>query len=80
MFAKVSNASKFGFILLVKYLEAKGYQLIDCQQETSHLRSLGGNNISRSDFLEMVNDNKKEITRPGNWKEEPEDLFKYLKN
>ena len=34
MFAKVSNASKFGFISLVKQLKQKGFLLIDCQQET----------------------------------------------
>ena len=40
MFAKVSNASKFGFISLVKQLIKKDFVLIDCQQETKHLESL----------------------------------------
>jgi leucyl/phenylalanyl-tRNA---protein transferase len=47
MFAKVSNASKFGFITLVKKLIADGFQLIDCQQETPHLASLGARAITR---------------------------------
>ena len=41
MFAKRSNASKFGFISLVRRLKEEGYTLIDCQQETRHLGSLG---------------------------------------
>ena len=46
MFAKVSNASKFGFISLVKKLQELNFKLIDCQQETSHLKSLGASPVS----------------------------------
>ena len=67
MFSKESNASKFGFITLVKYLSAKGYVLIDCQQETKHLKSLGGRSISRNDFLKIITDNQNEVTTPGSW-------------
>ena len=58
MFAKVSNASKFGFITLVKKLIADGFQLIDCQQETPHLASLGAKAISRELFLNILKENK----------------------
>ena len=58
MFAKVSNASKFGFIILVKKLIADGFQLIDCQQETPHLASLGAKKISRQIFLDILKENK----------------------
>lgn len=51
MFTRVSNASKFGFISLVQWLEQRGFILIDCQQETRHLASLGARSIPRSDFL-----------------------------
>jgi leucyl/phenylalanyl-tRNA--protein transferase len=50
MFSTVSNASKFGFISLVRVLEAKGIQLIDCQQETKHLKSMGAKMISKELF------------------------------
>ncbi|GAA4308490.1 leucyl/phenylalanyl-tRNA--protein transferase [Pontixanthobacter gangjinensis] len=54
MFAKASNASKFGFIRLVQKLKEEGVKLIDCQIYTSHLESLGGEEIPRKDFLEYL--------------------------
>lgn len=73
MFSKVSNASKFGFITLVKYLISKDYTLIDCQQETRHLQSLGGKNISRNAFLKRITENQKFPTTPGKWDQLTED-------
>ncbi|GJM34878.1 MAG: leucyl/phenylalanyl-tRNA--protein transferase [Saprospiraceae bacterium] len=69
MFAKESNASKFGFISLVKILQKQGYWLIDCQQETRHLESLGGERIDRKDFLSWLEKNQQEPTLTGNWKD-----------
>ena len=54
MFAKVSNASKYGFIHLVKELEKGGVRLIDCQMYTPHLASLGAGEIPRSVFLKYL--------------------------
>lgn len=51
MFAKVSNASKVGFITLV---QQSHYKLIDCQVHTHHLESLGAESISRTHFLEYL--------------------------
>ena len=51
MFAKKSNASKFGFIKLVRKLREEGVKLIDCQVYTAHLASLGAREIPRSEFL-----------------------------
>lgn len=59
MFTKASNASKFGFISLVRDLQKKGFELIDCQQETQHLASLGAEAISRADFLAHLKENQK---------------------
>ena len=67
MFAKVSNASKFGFISLVKQLKQKGFLLIDCQQETKHLESLGAAAIKRKDFIEFLKNNEIEETYLGSW-------------
>ena len=60
MFAFVSNASKFGFITFVEKLKDLGCQLIDCQQETPHLTSLGGRTIQRSEFLKIIRGNENE--------------------
>ncbi len=51
MFAKVSNASKVGFIALV---QNSNYKLIDCQLQTKHLESLGAKHISRSEFINCL--------------------------
>jgi leucyl/phenylalanyl-tRNA---protein transferase len=65
MFSKVSNASKFGFISFVQKIREMGIELIDCQQETAHLTSLGARVISRDLFLEAIkkNENAPQILR-----------------
>jgi leucyl/phenylalanyl-tRNA---protein transferase len=54
MFAKKSNASKFGFIRLVQKLALEGVRIIDCQVYTDHLASLGAEEIPRSAFLKYL--------------------------
>ncbi len=54
MFAKVSNASKYGFIKYVRKLKAEGVSLIDCQIYTEHLNSLGATEIPRKEFLDYL--------------------------
>ena len=67
MFSLESNASKFGFILLVQKLKELGFRLIDCQQKTNHLKSLGGRSIPREDFLEYLDQNTREPSLLGSW-------------
>ncbi len=67
MFSQVSNASKFGFISMVRNLHDLGFQVIDCQQETHHLESLGAEAISREDFLNILVDNQKYPLEQGQW-------------
>ncbi len=67
MFTRVPNASKAGFIVLVRALQQSGFLLIDCQQETEHLKSLGARPISRKTFLEMLRENLSEPTLRGRW-------------
>jgi leucyl/phenylalanyl-tRNA--protein transferase len=54
MFARVTDASKIALAYLVHFLQAQGVLMIDCQQETAHLASLGAQPISRADFLRHV--------------------------
>ena len=54
MFHLAPNASKFGFIALVRALRERGFELIDCQQRTRHLASLGARSISRPEFMEQL--------------------------
>jgi len=67
MFAHKSNASKYGFIQLVKWLEAKGFWLIDCQQETQHLMSLGAEMISSDTFYGTLRKNILQTFVSGKW-------------
>jgi leucyl/phenylalanyl-tRNA--protein transferase len=54
MFARVSDASKVALAYLVAFLRSHGVEMVDCQQETSHLASLGAAPISRARFLEHL--------------------------
>jgi len=67
MFSKASNASKFGFISLVRKLVELDFDLIDCQQKTQYLGSLGAKEIPRKDFLEHLASNKEKPTLKGDW-------------
>lgn len=78
MFSKVNNASKVGFITLVRMLENWDFSLIDCQQETRHLKSLGARSISRSNFLKYIERNKKEKNIRRTWKGITDDPFKNI--
>ncbi len=51
MFASVTDGSKVALAYLVAFLRSQGVAMIDCQQETGHLASLGAAPIARSDFL-----------------------------
>lgn len=57
MFSRASNASKLALVYLVSFLQARGIQHIDCQQETGHLASLGASPINRQDFLLLLSKN-----------------------
>lgn len=54
MFSKVSNASKAGFIHMVREQQERGSILIDCQIYTAHLERLGAEEIPRADFLRTL--------------------------
>ena len=54
MFTHVSNASKAALVHLVQRLRPAGFPMIDCQQETAHLASLGARHVSRADFATRI--------------------------
>ena len=56
MFAKVSNASKAGFIHFVES-NKDNLELIDCQSHTEHLESLGAKMIPKKEFLKILHEN-----------------------
>ena len=54
MFADVSDASKSAYAVLIKHLKKWGYEFIDCQVPTDHLKSLGAKEVSREYFLNRL--------------------------
>jgi leucyl/phenylalanyl-tRNA--protein transferase len=50
MFAWASDASKIALAALVAFCRHHGIELIDCQQNTGHLASLGAHELPRSAF------------------------------
>ena len=51
MFADRTDASKMALAALVAFCRAQDIPLIDCQQNTRHLASLGAAEISRAEFV-----------------------------
>jgi len=56
MFAREPDASKTALVSLARMLETHDFSVIDCQQSTRHLASLGAREISRAAFLERVDE------------------------
>jgi len=54
MFARVTDASKIALAYLVHFLRKNNVAMIDCQQETAHLASLGAMPIARNEFIERL--------------------------
>ena len=54
MFADVRDASKAAYATLIKHLKEWGYDFVDCQVPTNHLKSLGAKEVSRTYFLDKL--------------------------
>ena len=54
MFAEESDASKSAYAILIAHLKEWGYEFIDCQVPTNHLKSLGAKEVHREYFLERL--------------------------
>jgi len=54
MFTHTTDASKSSYATLIKHLKHWGYDFIDCQVPTDHLKSLGAKEVSRDYFLERL--------------------------
>jgi leucyl/phenylalanyl-tRNA---protein transferase len=54
MFTRQSDASKIALATLVAFCEREGIALIDCQQNTAHLASMGAYEVPRTEFCAHV--------------------------
>ena len=69
MFTRVPDASKIALAALCAYCLQHDIRIIDCQQNTHHLASLGAREIERADFVAQVAQNAVLPTPP--WRFEP---------
>lgn len=69
MFHRVSDASKVAFYTLCQLAKALDFSFIDCQMHTDHLVSLGAEEITQDQFLDMLAKSNKVATRQGNWRD-----------
>ena len=55
MFSQEPNTSKLALIHLARFMQRHGGQLIDCQLETPHLKSMGGRFIPYEEYMDALN-------------------------
>ncbi len=68
MFARATDASKVGFVTLVRQLERWGIELVDAQVHTAHLERFGAEAWPRSRYLEELARLLTKPTRRGPWR------------
>jgi leucyl/phenylalanyl-tRNA--protein transferase len=56
MFSRESDASKVALCAWVAKLRELGFRVIDCQQNTAHLASMGAREIDREIFLQHLHE------------------------
>jgi leucyl/phenylalanyl-tRNA--protein transferase len=67
MFHYESNASKVALFFLVEFMKKHNFDMIDAQQQTAHLRSLGASILKRTEFIGVVKKSLQKTTLKGNW-------------
>jgi leucyl/phenylalanyl-tRNA--protein transferase len=65
MISLLPNASKFALVKFVRYFERQGLYMIDCQQATAYMQSMGGVEVERSFFRKELN---KAVNMGKDWK------------
>lgn len=81
MFMRRTDASKVAFAYLLTQLKRWNFGLVDCQQATGHLASLGAATIPRQRFLDelgrLIHSNDTPL-RPGPWRFDDDLLVELL--
>jgi len=67
MFFRIPDASKVALYCLVERLKSWDFKLIDSQQDTAHMRRMGGEPIDLEDFLRHLKNALKHSTFQGKW-------------
>jgi leucyl/phenylalanyl-tRNA--protein transferase len=67
MFSQVTDASKVALVGMVRFLEQRGFALIDCQVASQHTTSLGARTIPRREFLRLLELYCRQPGTPQSW-------------
>lgn len=67
MFQTKTNASKTAFYHLAQFLKANDFELIDMQQGSQLMKTMGAHFIPRKDFLKDLKVLTKNLSLVGNW-------------
>jgi leucyl/phenylalanyl-tRNA--protein transferase len=78
MFSRKSNASKIALAALSAWCIQNQVVMIDCQQETGHLRSMGAKPIPRLDFLQQLQASLNQTNIIKSWKFDKQILTHWL--
>ena len=70
MFSDQPDASKVAFAASVEWLGGRGFELVDCQVDTEHLRRFGAREIRRAEFLARLRNALASSTVKGPWRVE----------
>jgi leucyl/phenylalanyl-tRNA---protein transferase len=68
MFADRPDASKIAFATAVEWMRSRGFELVDCQVDTDHLRRFGAREIPRAEFLARLRNALASPTARGAWR------------
>jgi len=67
MFHTKTDASKVALYNLCQFLIRNGFELIDSQQETGHMKRMGAAPIPRKEFIKLLKGLVKQQSLVGNW-------------
>ncbi|WP_187647214.1 leucyl/phenylalanyl-tRNA--protein transferase [Nitrosophilus labii] len=67
MFSKVSDTSKVALVKLVEISTKLGFNFIDCQISSDHLKKMGAEEISRERFLDELEIAMQKPSKIGKW-------------
>ena len=67
MFHTKTDASKVALYNLCQFLIRNGFELIDSQQETGHMKRMGAAPIPRKEFMKLLKGLVKQQSLVGNW-------------
>lgn len=73
MFTDVDDASKVAFVVLVRWMQARGIELVDSQVHTDHVERFGGESWPRERYLERLEVLVNRPIRRGPWCIEADD-------